>query len=273
MKQSAPLEILVLDDGSDDGTSGMVCDEFSTVRLKRFDSSAGYIARRNQGAHLAAAPIIISIDDDAVFPGSETIAETIAEFDDPRIGAVAIPFVNVNQSPAVSLPAPAEGRFATFSFTGTAYAMRRDIFMRLHGFRACLMHQGEEMDFCIRLLEAGCVVRVGRADPIHHLESPRRDLRRMDHFGRRNDILFAWNNVPLAALLPHLLVTSCNGLLVGLRVGRFRGMARGLLSGYAALFRDCAHRQPVSWRTYRVARELKKQIAMPMERVIEQLAR
>ena len=95
----------------------------------------------------------------------------------------------------------------------------------------------------------------------------------MDYFGRRNDILFAWNNVPLLALLPHLLLTTCNGLRLGWRVGRLSGMIRGLVAGYGALFVGCGHRRAVSWRTYRLARDLKKGVVLPMELVIERISR
>jgi GT2 family glycosyltransferase len=99
------------------------------------------------------------------------------------------------------------------SFIGTAHALRRSLFLQLGGYREELFHQGEESDLCIRLLAAGYVVRLGRGEPIHHFESPRRDFRRMDHYGPRNAILFAWQNVPFPAALIQIPSTIA-GVLV-----------------------------------------------------------
>jgi len=48
-------------------------------------TSAGLIVRRNEGARLASAPVIFSIDDDATFPSPHTIQQTLREFASPQI--------------------------------------------------------------------------------------------------------------------------------------------------------------------------------------------
>jgi len=258
LTQTANPEVLVLDDGSTDGTSDAIRKEFPRVKLHRFDQSAGYIVRRNEAAALASAPVIFSIDDDAIFASPRVVEQTLAEFHHPRIGAVAIPFINVKQDNSVRQAAPDSAQiYLTASYIGTAHALKRDLFLKLGGYRECMVHQGEEADYCIRMLEAGYVVRLGRADPIHHFESPRRDFRRMDLYGRRNDVLFAFWNVPASRMPMHVLATSFNGFKFGFSCGRPLRHAQGVLRGWAAMFTYRKIRKPVSMRTYKLARRLK----------------
>src|SRR5262249_17468292 len=138
-------------------------------------------------------------------------------------------------------------------FRGTAHAVRRDIFLELGGYRPQLVHLGEELDFCIRLLEAGLVVRLGRGDHIIHYEAPTRNWSRIEYYGRRNDILFVWHNVPWRFLSQHLIGTTLNGVHWAVAT-RSTVMARGILAGYGGLTRLWNERAPVSVPAYRLHR-------------------
>jgi GT2 family glycosyltransferase len=145
--------------------------------------------------------------------------------------------------------------------------LRRDVFLKLGGYREELVHQGEERDYCIRLLDAGFCVRLGNAEPIFHYESSRRDFRRMDFFGRRNDILFAWHNVPLVRLPLHLVATTMNGLHTGLKTGRLLRMLHGIAAGYRDSISSYRVRNPVSSPIYFLNRRLKKRGPLSLESV------
>lgn len=272
LTQSVDIEVLVIDDGSSDRTPEMVRREFPDVALTACTESRGYIVRRNEAAQLATGSIVVSIDDDAEFSTPFTVEQTLQDFDHSRIGAVAIPFVNVLQSETVLQRAPRrDASFVTDSYIGTAHAVRRDIFLRLSGYRELLMHQGEERDYCLRMLASGYFIKLGSADPIHHFASTQRSYKRMDFYGRRNDVLFAWQNVPMPHLPMHLLATTLNGVAFAARSGRFFNHIRGLAAGYVDGIRHWDQRSPVPAAAYRLQRLLRKQGPRRLEEIEREL--
>jgi hypothetical protein len=116
-------------------------------------------------------------------------------------------------------------------------------------------------------LNSGFVVRLGVGDVITHYEASQRDRRRMHFHGRKNDILFAWQNVPMPYLPAHLIATTFNGFMCALRAKRPFAMFAGVLSGYSDMLFNWRSRQPVSRSSYRLHRLLKKRGPRKLEDV------
>jgi glycosyltransferase involved in cell wall biosynthesis len=269
LQQTGDIEVIVLDDGSTDGTAEMVREEFPQVLLERSDSSRGYVQQRNRGAALASGDVIFSIDDDAEFSAPSIVDNTLALFSMPQIGGVTITCIEPHKdSIPRQLPPDSKSIWITDSFIGTAYAMRRDLFLKLGGYRGDFIHQGEEQDFCIRLLNDGYVIRLGTAAPIFHHESPLRDTRRIDFYGRRNDILFVWLNVPPRYLPAHILATTLNGIRTSFLRNQC-SMLAGIAAGYFECLRYWRLRRPVRTEVYRLARRLKKRGPLRLDAVME----
>ena len=268
LAQDVPCEVLVIDDGSTDDTAKMVTLEFPSVRLVRHAESQGYVVRRNEAAALATAPYIVSIDDDAEFSTATVVGETLENFDHPLIGAVSIPHADVLTSSNLKTPSPpAPGRWAVSAYIGTAHALRRDLFLRLGGYRGILAHSTEERDLCVRLYDHGYFVRLGTAPPVYHYASPVRDSRRARMLERRNDLCHAFWDVPMPHLLYHLPGTLISGLRYALVNHCFKSTLAGYAQAPGVFLRTWRMRAPVRGSIYLLIRRLNRRRLLPLAEV------
>lgn len=267
LAQTVPVEVIIMDDGSTDGSVEMVRDEFPFVRLYQLGQKKGPAFQRNRGIELASSSFVFPIDDDSVFSSSRVVEQTLAEFSHPRVAAVGIPFLNprLDWQRKQFQPQGVSGIAAIHAFVGASHAVRKEAFLEVGGYREHFFYMGEEGDLGIRLIKHGYIVRLGKADPVYHLESPRRDHALADFCGRRNDVLFAWHNVPTPFLLLHLTMTTINGLRCSFTSAHPMPMLRGILSGYASCWKHRRERTPVSAQIYWLHRRLKKRRATKLE--------
>jgi len=265
----AALEVLVFDDASNDGTPDAIADQYPQVRLFRERDRQGYIVLRNRGFREALGKYVFSIDDDAYYTHPDTIEPVIRIFErSPEIAAIAMSYVEPGQGNQDIVAG--DGNSDVRTFVGCAHALRKAVVLELGGYREFLVHQGEERDLCIRLLDRGH--RIARVDtpPIVHCVSPMRDHFRLERYAIRNTLLFDILNIPLVYALPRLALDAVR-LLTWMpswpmslyRVGY-------VLTGLASSLKYISERKAVSIRTYRHYRSLPLRGPQPWTTSIQQ---
>ena len=171
------LEIIVVDDGSDDNTPE-IADRFS-VKLFRMENRKGASFCRNYGAQKAQSEIVCFLDSDCVVDNL-WLKELMSVFRDPRVGACGglvdsyedtsnlDRYEQVKSSlnmGAVTKDSRDGDRF--FYIPSCSMAVRMSLFSRLGGFRE-EMEVGEDVDLCWRIIDAGHVIEYRPAAKIYH---------------------------------------------------------------------------------------------------------
>ena len=276
--QDQAVEIIVMDDASCDGTADMVRREFPLVRVCRSDQRFGLIVQRNRAANLASTPIIFSLDDDAIFTTPNIVSQTLPYFKDERVGAIALPLINIingaKQEFFAGRPTRQDISWVTHAFPGGASAIRRDLFLALGGFQGHLFQWGEEAEFSQRMLNSGRVVQMAMTDPVHHFPAIEgRHKRGKNVWLYRNMILASWYTAPRSLLVPLLLVQTARCLARGAsNIRQFPIAIEGIIRGYASCLARVGKRTPVSSQTFKLFVELNRRRFVPYEEIADRLA-
>ena len=190
-------EIIVVDDGSTDETSGII-ESFTSIRSLSQDHG-GLSNARNLGAAKARGRILAYTDDDCVVD-EHWLSHLVAAFDRGGYGAVGGPNIS---PPASTLTracvAAAPGAPAHVLLTDTVaehipgcnLAVTREAFDRIGGFMPEYHTAGDDVDFCWRLQEAGYEIGFAAGAMVWHYRRFRMRLylRQQIGYGKAEAIL------------------------------------------------------------------------------------
>lgn len=251
MTQTAPpMEILVVDDGSHDGTDTMMRTEFPQVRYVRQPHNAGLILARNFGFVNTTGDYVLSVDDDSWFVEPDGLARCIAHLEThPDVAAVAC---NIETRDGLVYFPKAAAPFDVPWYVGCGHLLRRSAVDAVGLYIPELYRQGEEKDRCLRLMGAGYRVVALPGVMVYHDKSEKGRKPGLERFyNHRNDLIREIARCP-APLLPARFLRSWIGnSWKNLRVGPRLTDLKVLLSLPAILRIGLKHRAPVGTDAYR----------------------
>jgi mycofactocin system glycosyltransferase len=195
------LEILVVDDGSLDGTERVARSHGATV-LPSGGRGRGPAAARNRGAAVAKGELLAFLDSDCT-ASAGWLAELAEQFEEPSVVAVggrvegmhATSWLDRYEAQMSSLSLGPRGRSGqagrdTFYLPSCNLVVRRRDFAAAGGFREEL-HVGEDVDLTWRLRDRGGRIVYTPAGPVDHEHRTRLGpfLRRRFEYGTSEGML------------------------------------------------------------------------------------
>jgi GT2 family glycosyltransferase len=243
--RSWEAEVIVVDDGSTDGTAGWVAENHPRVRIVRTERNGGFCAAANAGIAAAKGRFIQLLNNDTEVTAG-WLEAGLAPFSDPTVGSVA-PLVLVRSDPSRVDSAGdsytlsgwpvkrGHGQAAdrwiaraaddVFAASGSSAFYRTLALRQVGGFDPLLGSYYEDVDLGFRLRWAGYRCAFNPRCRILHEISASHDHSRPSLQRRmaRNSELVFWSNMPrgrlAAALLPHLglLCTQAGWRMLRLR--------------------------------------------------------
>jgi GT2 family glycosyltransferase len=209
------LEVIVVDNASQDETARMVSTRFPDVNLISLKENIG-VAAANYGFRAAQGKYVIIIDDDS-YPLPDAVGRMVELFEkDEKIGIVAFHVRNVshyhhpeNQPPS-PIPAPPTGY--RMGFNGAGAGFRKDLLIKCGGYSEHFFLYWNELDLALRVLNEGfTIVGDEQIVALHQYSPTNRSSLRAPFFYTRNLLWLYWQYWPLPLMIKRVtgLLNAC----------------------------------------------------------------
>lgn len=260
-----PLEIIVVDNHSADGTEKLMKTAFSDVIYIRTDTNLGATAR-NIGMQRASGEIIITLDDDLRGLTDGDIIKIVKIFKSRRrLGALNFKVLDHKTHQICNwvhhlLPGKyGNQEFITYEITEGAVAFRKSALERTGYYPENFFLSHEGPDLAMRLLDNGFeVIYSPNIEVIHcHSQLGRKSWTNY-YYDNRNMLWLAARNLPVSYTIIYLSRGLVSMLVYSLRDGFFYFWIKGLVDGMKGMNEALAQRKVIKKSTLRLIRSIDK---------------
>lgn len=200
-------EVVIVDDGSPDGSVALIKSKFPEVKLIKHTRNRGFSAAVNTGVRSAKGNLILLLNTD-VLPEDNFLVPVFKHFEDKRTFAVSLhekdygPARGYFSEGYIQLAMGAEAKEARPSFyvSGGSGVFRRDLWISLGGMDEKLLSPfyWEDIDLCYRAAKRG-YISLWEPDGlvVHKHESTISKFSKsyVQKVRERNQLLMLWKNI------------------------------------------------------------------------------
>jgi GT2 family glycosyltransferase len=253
------LEIILVDNGSQDGIRDYVKDHPPQVKLIEMPQNLGACGGRNAGIREAQGEIVITLDNDIYFDSAFEVRKVVRMLQlRPDVHLLAFQLCDA-QTGKLRLREwchprywkdYAEKEFETNFFVEGACAYRREVFQTAGLYYEPLFIGVEGHDLALRVLDSGFRILYCPYIRANHLMSPAtRTPDRPFYFYTRNYIWIAHKDFHFFAGVKFLVPKLLMMFYFTLRAKRFSAFLRGASDGVRGLFTVRRDRTAISEKT------------------------
>jgi len=255
------FEIVIVDQGSDDGVREYLQKECSSMKVIYLDNNIGVPGGRNTGARASSGDILVFLDNDASL--SDDALEIVSEKFrlNEKLGIIGFKILNAeNDDLDISSWAyqkakirDADREFETYTYCGCGHAIRKEVFEKVGYYWEDLVFSWEEQEYSLRVLDKGFDIIYTPEIKVYHRFSGLNRVFNPEHecLRLRNSLWVTWRYMPGYYALGHSIVRIMTYLVKSIKNRCLGMMVMSLVRSFSRIWLLFDKNRRISGKTFR----------------------